>query len=135
MVEGKKQVWIVDDSLALSAVLRAKTKDAPYDIVAITAPGEAISRMATERPSLIISDFNITGDGDGVTVVEAAKKHIIPVVLVSATEKVKETADKHQVPFFEKKMDGSHISGLINHINATLGHTPSAQQSNSIPSR
>jgi DNA-binding NtrC family response regulator len=133
MGEGKKQVWVVDDSLALSAILRAKTKDAPYDIVAITAPDEAINKMVTKPPSIIISDFNIINDGDGVTVVEAAKKHAIPVAMVSATEKVAAEAKKAEVPFFAKK--SGYVDELIKHINTTLGHMPSAQQTTSTHSR
>ena len=133
-----KEVWIVDDSPALSAVLRAKTKnikDLPYKIIAIETPNVAISRMGAERPALIISDYNILGDGDGVTVVQAANNNKIPAVMVSGDANVKEEADKHGVVFFEKSKDGSHIGALINHINTTLGYTPFEQQATSVPSR
>lgn len=104
-VKGRKKILVADDTDALMIILPRLSKNLPYDYVGASSVNEAIAKINSHKPDMVISDYNLPisdtdkGDeGEGKKIVLEAQTKGIPVILSSGTEKVAEVAKNLKVP-------------------------------------
>jgi DNA-binding response OmpR family regulator len=84
---GKEKILVVDDNPSNVKVLRMKLADAGYDIVEATNGSEALGRIDSDSPDLVLLDVMMPGM-DGYETCRHIKsrdaKNFLPVILVTA---------------------------------------------------
>jgi len=84
---GKEKILVVDDNPSNVKVLRVKLVDAGYDIVEAANGSEALSRIESDSPDLVLLDVMMPGM-DGYETCRRIKsrdtKNFLPVILVTA---------------------------------------------------
>src|SRR3954464_14232979 len=73
-VNGKPQVMVVDDDLAMCNFLRAFLAERGYAAVTLSSAEEAVRRYHSERPAAVILDLVMPGTMDGLAALAAFKK-------------------------------------------------------------
>ena len=67
-LNGKPQVMVVDDDLAMCNFLRSFLSERGYQAVTMGNAEEAVKRYHSERPAAVILDVVMPGDMDGLAV-------------------------------------------------------------------
>jgi len=84
---GKEKILVVDDKPSNVKVLRVKLADAGYDIVEASSGSEALKRIASDSPDLVLLDVMMPGM-DGYETCRRIKSRdtndFLPVILVTA---------------------------------------------------
>jgi two-component system response regulator AtoC len=84
---GKEKILVVDDNPSNVKVLRVKLADAGYDIVEAVSGSEALDRIESDSPDLVLLDVMMPGM-DGYETCRRIKsgdtKNFLPVILVTA---------------------------------------------------
>lgn len=76
------KILIVDDEIELRDYYESLFDGDAVDLVQKTSVCEAQDYLATERPDLIITDL-LMPDGNGMKVIDEAKKLMIPCIILS----------------------------------------------------
>jgi two-component system chemotaxis response regulator CheY len=83
-----KTVFLVDDSTTLLMSMKAILEKGGYAVETATGGDDALKKLATIKPNLLITDLNMPGM-DGITLIKEVKKlpafRFVPV-LVMTTE-------------------------------------------------
>src|SRR5207249_510764 len=84
-MNGKPQVMVVDDDLAMCNFLRSFLAERGYQAVTLSTAEEAVKRYHTERPAAVILDVVMPGHMDGLEALAAFKKidREVPVIVLS----------------------------------------------------
>src|SRR5207245_1698629 len=84
-MNGKPQVMVVDDDLAMCNFLRAFLAERGYQAVTLSSAEEAVKRYHNERPAAVILDVVMPGHMDGLEALAAFKKidREVPVIVLS----------------------------------------------------
>jgi two-component system, NtrC family, response regulator AtoC len=84
-LNGKPQVMVVDDDLAMCNFLRAFLVQRGYQAVTVGSAEEAVKRYHAERPAAVILDVVMPGNMDGLEALAAFKKidREVPIIVVS----------------------------------------------------
>src|SRR3954452_23690383 len=84
-VNGKPQVMVVDDDLAMCNFLRSFLSERGYQAVTFGNAEEAVKRYHAERPAAVILDVVMPGTMDGLDALAAFKKidREVPVIVIS----------------------------------------------------
>src|SRR5438093_4046727 len=84
-LNGKPQVMVVDDDLAMCNFLRSFLSERGYQAVTLGNAEEAVKRYHAERPAAVILDVVMPGDMDGLAALAAFKKidRDVPVIVLS----------------------------------------------------
>src|SRR5438552_7340782 len=84
-LNGKPQVMVVDDDLAMCNFLRSFLSERGYQAVTMGNAEEAVKRYHAERPAAVILDVVMPGDMDGLAALAAFKKidRDVPVIVLS----------------------------------------------------
>src|SRR5438552_14280309 len=84
-LNGKPQVMVVDDDLAMCNFLRSFLSERGYQAVTMGNAEEAVKRYHTERPAAVILDVVMPGQMDGLEALAAFKKidREVPVIVLS----------------------------------------------------
>jgi len=84
-LNGKPQVMVVDDDLAMCNFLRSFLSERGYQAVTMGNAEEAVKRYHSERPAAVILDVVMPGDMDGLAALAAFKKidRDVPVIVLS----------------------------------------------------
>jgi two-component system KDP operon response regulator KdpE len=81
---AKKRILLVDDELAIIKVLSIKLKISGYDVVAASGGQEALDRVNSEEPDLMLLDVIMPGI-DGFQVLQKLRTFSeLPVIVFSA---------------------------------------------------
>jgi two-component system, NtrC family, response regulator AtoC len=82
---GKPQVMVVDDDLAMCNFLRSFLAERGYNAVVLSSAEEAVKRYHSERPAAVILDVVMPGHMDGLEALAAFKKidREVPVIVLS----------------------------------------------------
>jgi two-component system response regulator AtoC len=82
---GRPQVMVVDDDLAMCNFLRTFLTDRGYQAVTLGSAEEAVKRYHAERPAAVILDVVMPGSMDGLGALAAFKKidRDVPVIVLS----------------------------------------------------
>ena len=85
MVNGKPQVMVVDDDLAMCNFLRAFLLSRGYQAVTLGNAEEAVKRYHAERPAAVILDVVMPGRMDGLEALAAFRKidREVPIIVLS----------------------------------------------------
>ena len=80
----KKHILIVDDEAEIRDLLGLFLTSAGYRVTALESAGEALARVQTDPPDLIISDLQLE-DSDGLTMIAQLKAVLpdTPVILLT----------------------------------------------------
>jgi two-component system response regulator AtoC len=84
-MNGRLQVMVVDDDLAMCNFLRTFLADRGYTAITLGSAEEAVKRYHAERPAAVILDVVMPGSMDGLAALEALKKidRDVPVIVLS----------------------------------------------------
>src|SRR5438552_12165791 len=84
-LNGKPQVMVVDDDLAMCNFLRSFLSERGYQAVTMGNAEEAVKRYHAERPAAVILDVVVPGPMDGLEVLAAFRKidRDVPVIVLS----------------------------------------------------
>jgi two-component system, NtrC family, response regulator AtoC len=84
-MNGRLQVMVVDDDLAMCNFLRTFLADRGYTAITLGSAEEAVKRYHAERPAAVILDVVMPGNMDGLAALEALKKidRDVPVIVLS----------------------------------------------------
>jgi two-component system response regulator AtoC len=84
-VNGKPQVMVVDDDLAMCNFLRSFLNERGYQAITMGNAEEAVKRYHAERPAAVILDVVMPGSMDGLAALAAFKKidREVPVIVLS----------------------------------------------------
>jgi len=84
-LNGKPQVMVVDDDLAMCNFLRTFLTERGYQAVTLGSAEEAVRRYHSERPAAVILDVVMPGEMDGLAALAAFKKidREVPVIVLS----------------------------------------------------
>jgi CheY-like chemotaxis protein len=119
----KPQVLIVDDDPLMHMLYRRPLENAGYEITAARTADEALEKVASSAPQLIIMDIIMPGM-DGLTAVRSFKKSAakdIPILVVTgnvaALEAVKkETAMVGAAAFMAKPFSPDQLAKEVGRI-------------------
>src|SRR5438034_832800 len=84
-MNGKPQIMVVDDDLAMCNFLRTFLAQRGYQAVTLGSAEEAVKRYHAERPAAVILDVVMPGPMDGLEALAAFKKidREVPVIVLS----------------------------------------------------
>src|SRR5215213_10190839 len=84
-LNGKPQVMVVDDDLAMCNFLRSFLVARGYQAITIANAEEAVKRYHAERPAAVILDMVMPGEMDGLAALAAFKKidREVPIIVLS----------------------------------------------------
>jgi DNA-binding response OmpR family regulator len=118
----KKRILIVDDELAILALLGERLISAGYDVLKAENGSDAISIAKEKMPDLIILDIMMP-DIDGVTVSQILKEDEptknIPVIFLTALQGKKEEMSGHKSGkniIFAKPFDSKELLAAIKQL-------------------
>jgi CheY-like chemotaxis protein len=91
----KESVLIVEDDFIVAKVIEKNLIDLGYAVVGLVATGEeAIAKVGSERPDLVLMDIQLLGEMDGITASEKIRAAFnIPVIFLTALSD-KQTFDR-----------------------------------------
>src|SRR6478735_6100618 len=84
-VNGKPQVMVVDDDLAMCNFLRTFLAARGYQAITLGNAEEAVRRYNAERPAAVILDVVMPGKMDGLEALAAFKRidREVPIIVLS----------------------------------------------------
>src|SRR6478672_8146928 len=84
-LNGKPQVMVVDDDVAMCNFLRSFLSERGYHAVTLGNADAAVKHYQTERPAAVILDVVMPGEMDGLAALAAFKKidHEVPIIVLS----------------------------------------------------
>lgn len=87
MTQYKGTIFVMDDDLALQAVLEFALRDAGYDVVLASDGQDGIAQLANLQPDLVLSDIMMP-NMDGVEAFQRIKERLqddgIPIIIMTA---------------------------------------------------
>ncbi len=91
-----KKVLIVEDDLSLQKILGEKLKKEGVEAISVQTGQQALNRIKTETPNLIVIDIMLPGGINGFDVLEQIKKNpvlkSIPVIVLTNLDTEQKTA-------------------------------------------
>ena len=111
-------LMLVEDERIVAFDLKRQLQGFGYQVGAVVASGEqAISRVASEKPDLVLMDIHLEGHMDGI---EAAKqiraKHQIPVIFLTAyaeDDTLRRALDSRPFGYLIKPCEGRELHATI----------------------
>jgi two-component system, NtrC family, response regulator AtoC len=113
-MNGKPQVMVVDDDLAMCNFLRSFLADRGYQAITLNTAEEAVRRYHAERPAAVILDVVMPGHMDGLAALAAFKKidREVPIIVLSGqgrTTTVVQAMKLGAADFVSKPFDDSDL--------------------------
>src|SRR5436190_14959350 len=113
-VNGKPQVMVVDDDLAMCNFLRSFLTERGYQAITMGNAEEAVKRYHAERPAAVILDVVMPGSMDGLEALAAFKKidREVTVIVLSGqgrTNTVVQAMKLGAADFVSKPFDESDL--------------------------
>lgn len=116
------KILVVDDELSIRRLLRNTLERAGYQVVEAVDGREALSKIASERPSAVLLDLGLP-DRDGLELVPLIKKQEDLIVVVvsarDATDQKVAALDLGAVDYVTKPFDGEE---LLARLRVALRH-------------
>jgi PAS domain S-box-containing protein len=80
------RIMVVEDSDVISLILKRHLGSLDYDVVGIIDTGEeALQRIESMQPDLVLMDINLAGEMNGIETAEQIRQHFgIPVIYLTA---------------------------------------------------
>ncbi len=109
----RKKIMLVDDAKAILMLEQQILEDYPFDIVTANDGAEAVSRVKSEKPDLILLDVNMPKmDGYEVCQQIRAQEETqdIPIIMVTTRDE-------------EDSMETGYINGATDYITKPIDET------------
>ncbi len=116
------KILLADDSVTIQKVTELTFMDSDFEVVAVSNGDDALSRLATVNPDLVIADVHMPG-ADGYEVCRRTKEHdsTVPVLLLAGMfepfdegEASSCGADAH----LKKPFDSQELLALVKRLHA-----------------
>ncbi|HRX15486.1 MAG TPA: response regulator [Spirochaetota bacterium] len=115
------RIMIVEDEVILTMAIQQTLESAGFEVTPPVLSGEeAISRVQSDKPDLIVMDVTLQGELDGIETTELIlKKHDIPVIITTAhsdpsmTDRISKCGSRG---FLLKPVNFKEMVGLIRDI-------------------
>jgi two-component system KDP operon response regulator KdpE len=128
---GKVRVLVVDDEAAILRFLRPALEANNYDIVTTGAVADAIKRIASSAPDIVLLDLGLP-DGDGKDVIRQCRAWSdVPIIVLSAREREIEKIDALDLGADDYINKPFNIGELLARMRAALRHR--MQRKNELP--
>ena len=118
-----KKILIIEDNFQTLDILKTKLKREGYEIIIATLGLEGIAAAQATLPHLIIADILLSGDYNGLEVLEEVKKDKklknIPVILLTNLDTEEAAAKKLGAYDYLVKANTS-ISEVVKRVNSCL---------------
>lgn len=107
-----RTVWVVEDDEPIARCLEMLLQDSGYGVE--LAGSLAAARTLTGHPDLVILDY-LLPDGNGVAFLPelAARHHAIPVILLTALDRVGASSFPNHVKYLPKPFRNKQLLDLI----------------------
>ncbi len=118
---------VIDDDEALLEVLRLRLGEAGFEVIAINHPTEAMSRVLTERPDLIILDIEMpyfNGLDFQECLYSTERGQQIPIIYLSGADNFPNFEDSMKLgaeAFISKPYDLAELLETIDQVLARRG--------------
>ena len=117
-------ILVVDDEVAIVEVLQDILEDEGYHVLTASNGHEAIARVTTLRPDVVVSDVMMP-HMDGWQLCQALQTHqsfrSIPIVLMSAAAQPHRRDDCTYTAFVPKPFNLDTVLGTIAGVVGTIG--------------
>jgi DNA-binding NtrC family response regulator len=118
-------ILIIDDDKVGRWALSVVLKDAGYET--LVAPGEGVLEKVEEtdmKPAAVISDYNLSGELDGVEAAQKVSNTIglsLPTIITACRDdnEAKRRAARAQYLFCSKPMDPNQVLGVLKTVLAS----------------
>jgi two-component system, sensor histidine kinase len=123
-VRGSGLILVVDDEAAIQAAMKSLLTDWGYQCIVAGSFDEMVQRIAScpDRPQLIISDYRLRGQEDGIGVIERLRSEYndeeIPGMLITgdtAPDRLRE-AQESGLLLLHKPVPNSRLRASITHL-------------------
>ena len=127
----KGRILLVDDDADLLRLLSLRMKTAGYAISTAASGSEALSVLAMEHPSLVITDLKMD-EMDGMALLDAIRRDYptLPVIILTAHGSIPDAllaADQGVFAFLTKPFDGKDLMAQVERaFNLTAAVPPSS---------
>lgn len=120
-MNAKTRILIVDDDTDILRLLTIRLSSAGYEVDSVESGKEALARLPTFRPQLVITDLQMDGM-DGITLFEQIheKKSTLPVIILTAHGTIPDAVEATKRGIFAyltKPFDGKQLLQTVE--NAT----------------
>src|SRR3989344_7638286 len=75
------QILIVEDNIFMAELLAEKITNAGYEVMTVYSGGDALDKISNTKPALILLDFPLMGEGDGVELLTRIRKTFDKIAL------------------------------------------------------
>ena len=81
------RVFIVEDEVLVARDIKGRLEKLGYQVIGTAARGEdAVTRVLSERPDLILMDINLKGDMDGIEAADRIRAEAdLPIIFSRLT--------------------------------------------------
>jgi CheY-like chemotaxis protein len=123
-VRGSGLILVIDDESAIQAAMKSLLSDWGYQCIVAGSFEEMVQRIAScpDRPQLIISDYRLRGEEDGIGVIERLRSEYndeeIPGMLITgdtAPDRLRE-AQESGLLLLHKPVPNSRLRASITHL-------------------
>ena len=127
----KGRILLVDDDADLLRLLSLRMKTAGYTVSTAASGNEALSVLAMEHPSLVITDLKMD-EMDGMALLDAIRRDYptLPVIILTAHGSIPDAllaADQGVFAFLTKPFDGKDLMAQVERaFNLTAAVPPSS---------
>lgn len=114
-MNNRSSVWVVDDDRSIRWVLEKALSKEPYQVESFENAETVLTRLATKRPDVIISDVRMPGM-DGMTLLNqiVEKTPGLPVIIMTAHSDLQSAVDAYQGGAFEYLPKPFDIDEVVN---------------------
>jgi len=114
---NKGKILLVDDDADLLRLLSLRMKNAGYLVSVATNGSEALSKLAVEHPSLVITDLKMD-EMDGMALLDAIRRDYptLPVIILTAHGSIPDAllaANQGVFAFLTKPFDGKELMAEV----------------------
>jgi CheY-like chemotaxis protein len=114
MTQQLPLVMLVDDHEAFLNVVEPIVQARGYRVVCCTGPAEALTRMRTERPDVVVTDVMMTGLDSGFSFARQIKQDPqlagVPVIILTAISSRRGLNFSPRTP---KELEAMHADGFL----------------------
>ena len=118
-------ILLADDSVTIQKVTELIFMDSEFDVVAVSNGDDALARLATLNPAVVIADVHMPG-ANGYEVCRRTKEHdsTIPVILLVGMFEEFDEEDASQCgsdAYLKKSFDSQELLALVKRLHAERG--------------
>jgi len=126
MSSETKKTYIVEDDLNIRRIMELKAKSIHHEVTCFTNGDDALAAIRDEAPDLVLTDYRMPGDTDGVRLIREIRDSLglhMPIILLTGSIAVmgrlkQALADLRGVEFVSKPFSPRALAALIESVLA-----------------